>query len=97
MVARTSMAVSSAKRVARTGEYLLFSGFISVVSKMCRRSTKRRVVKRYAEEIRQSFERLRVVIKAELANFLTPGEKMEFVRAIHAQAPAYQKYYKLKV
>jgi hypothetical protein len=87
----------AARRVSQSPEYLLFSNFISVFRKICRRSSAQKFVERYSTEIKDAFVNLKKVVLVEFGRFSSPAEKINFVRALHIRAPAYSRFYDLNI
>jgi hypothetical protein len=87
----------SVKRVLQSSECVVFEGFFSIFGKICRRSLRERVVRKYGRAIKAAFANLRRVAMKELENFSSPAEKMEFYRVLRRSTPAWAKFYRLNL
>ena len=83
------------KRIGSSPEYLGIAGFIAFFESLCRFSLRKRIAKKYAEDVKTLFLFLRKRIKKEMEKFPSVRGKRDFLHAVHKNLPAYQKFYDL--
>ena len=85
------------KRISRSPEYLGLAGFIVFFEKGCRSSLIKRIARRYAREVKILFRLLKRRIENEMERFPSPSARMELVRTVHRDLPAFSKFFDLNI
>ena len=87
----------SIRRIGKSPEYLGLAGFIAFFERGCSSYFIEKITKRYAKEVKILFRLLKKRIEKEMKKFLSPADKMNFVRAVHRHLPAFSRFYDLNI